>query len=120
MAQYMLSVHTADDATREPRTEAETQESWERISRLEEEMKSRGAWLFSGRLHDAHTATVVRREAGTLVTTDGPYVESKEHLAGFYIIEAQDLDAALEWGSKVTACIESPIEVRPFAGFAQG
>jgi hypothetical protein len=120
MAQYLLSVHTADDAGREPRTEAETHESWQRISRLEEEMKSRGAWLFSGRLHDAHTATVVRKQADTLVTTDGPYVESKEHLAGFYIIEAQDLDAALEWGAKVTACIEAPIEVRPFMGFAQG
>jgi hypothetical protein len=120
MAQYLLSVHTVDDEAREPRTEAEMQESWQRISRLEEEMKSRGAWLFSGRLHEAHTATVVRMELGNLVTTDGPYVESKEHLAGFYIIEAPDLDAALEWGSKVTACIDAPIEVRPFMGFAQG
>jgi hypothetical protein len=63
---------------------------------------------------------VVREQGGELVTTDGPYVESKEHLAGFYIIEAPDLDAALEWGSKVTACINTPIEVRPFMGFAQG
>lgn len=121
MAQYLLSVHTVDDdAAREPRTDAEVQESWRRISSLEEEMKARGAWLFSGRLHDAHTATVLRMDAGRLVTTDGPYVESKEHLAGFYIIEAADLDAALEWGAKVTACIGAPIEVRPFAGFAQG
>jgi hypothetical protein len=55
---------------------------------------------------------------GEVVTTDGPFAESKEHLAGFYIIEAEDLDAALGWASKVTAAINAPIEVRPFAGFA--
>lgn len=120
MAQYLLSVHTVDGESREPITEAEMQESWQQISRLEEEMKPTGAWLFSGRLHEAHTATVVRMEDGRLVTSDGPFVESKEHLGGFYIIEAADLDAALDWGSKVTACIKAPIEVRPFMGFAQG
>jgi len=56
--------------------------------------------------------------SGTNPSTDGPYVEGKEHIAGFYIIEAGDLDAALEWGAKVTACVGAPIEVRPFAGFA--
>jgi hypothetical protein len=120
MAQYLLSVHTADEPTREPMTDADMQEMSERISRLEDDMKARGAWLFSGRLHEAHTATVLRMERGKVVTTDGPYVESKEHLAGFYIIEASDLDAAIEWGSKVTASIGAPIEVRPFAGFARG
>ena len=53
-----------------------------------------------------------------MLTTDGPFAESKEHLGGFYIIEAADLDAALGWASKVTACINVPIEVRPFAAFA--
>jgi hypothetical protein len=51
------------------------------------------------------------------VTTDGPFVESKEHLGGFYIIQAEDLDAALAWASRVTNAIKVPIEVRPFAGF---
>ena len=120
MAQYLLSVHPADDEDREPMTQEQMQESWQRISRLEEEMKSSGTFLFSGRLHEPHTATVVRMEDGRLVTTDGPFVESKEHLGGFYIIEAADLDAALDWGSKVTACINAPIEVRPFLATSQG
>lgn len=117
MAQYLLSVHTVDGETREPMTEAEMQETWQQMSRLEADMKSTGTWLYSGRLHDADTATVVRMEGGNLVTTDGPFVEAKEHIAGFYIIEAPDLDAALEWGAKVTACVKAPIEVRPFMGF---
>jgi hypothetical protein len=119
MAQYLLSVHPVDDEGREAMTEAQMQESWQRISRLEDEMKSTGTFLFSGRLHEPHTATVVRMEDGKLVTTDGPFVESKEHLGGFYIIEAADLDAALNWGSKVTACINAPIEVRPFLATSQ-
>ena len=64
-------------------------------------MKSAGAWVFSGRLHDADTATVVRVANGEILTTDGPFVEAREHLGGFYIIEAADLDAALGWAAKV-------------------
>src|SRR5436309_12685611 len=95
------------------------QHSWQEIQALEAEMKSSGAWVFSARLHEADTATVVRVSNGEVVTTDGPFVESKEHLGGFYIIEAEDLDAALAWGSKVTAAINAPIEVRPFAGWSE-
>ena len=73
-----------------------------------------GAWLFTGRLHEPDTATVVRISGGEVLTTDGPFAESKEHLGGFYIIEAKDLDAALGWASKVTRAINAPIEVRPF------
>jgi hypothetical protein len=77
-------------------------------------MKSSGAWVFGGALHDPDTATVVRVSNGEVLTTDGPFAESKEHLGGFYLIEASDLDAALGWASKVTATIKHPIEVRPF------
>ena len=73
-----------------------------------------------GRLHDADTATVVRLSGGEVLTTDGPFVEAKEHLGGFYIIEAADLDAALGWASKVTRTISAPIEVWPFADTAGG
>ena len=114
MAKYLLATYTAEEAAREPMTEADMQASWERLSKVEEEMKATGTWFFSGRLHDAETATVVRQSGGDVVTTDGPFVEAKEHIAGFYIIEAPDLDAALDWGSKVTACIGKPIEVWPF------
>jgi hypothetical protein len=116
MAQYLLSVHSVEGTPREPMTDEEMQESYKRVLTLEEEMKQSGAWLFSGRLHGPDAATVVRISDGEVLTTDGPFVESKEHLAGFYIIEAADLDAALAWGSKVTRIINAPIEVRPFAG----
>jgi hypothetical protein len=115
MTQYLLSVHTAAGETREPMTEEEMQRAWQPILALEAEMKSSGAWVFSGRLHEADTATVVRMSDGALLTIDGPFVEAKEHLGGFYIIEAVDLDAALAWASKVTRVIMAPIEVRPFA-----
>jgi hypothetical protein len=118
MAKYMLSTHTAEGEPREPMTEAEMQSNWQQLSQVEDEMKASGAWFFSGRLHDPDTATVVRVSGGEVVTTDGPFVESKEHIAGLYIIEAADLDAALGWGSKVTACIKAPIEVRPFMDVA--
>lgn len=114
MAKYMLSTHSVEGAAREPMDEAEMQASWQKLSKVEEDMKSSGAWFFSGRLHDPDTATVVRESGGEIVTTDGPFVESKEHIAGYYVIEAPDLDAALGWASKVTACIHAPIEVRPF------
>jgi len=118
MARYLLSVHSVEGEVREPMTDEEMQQSHKQLGVLEGEMKSAGAWVFSGRLHEPDTATVVRMSDGEVVTTDGPFVESKEHLGGFYIIQAADLDAALAWASKATAAIRIPIEVRPFADFA--
>jgi len=115
MAQYLLSVRSVEGEVREPMTEEEMQQSWQQVSILEKEMMSAGAWVFSGRLHEPDTATVVRVANGEVLTTDGPFMESKEYLGGFYIIEAPDLDAALAWASRVTAAIKVPIEVRPFA-----
>jgi hypothetical protein len=118
MVKYMLSTHTVEGGAREPMTEAEMQAVHRRLSQVEEEMRASGAWFFSGRLHDADTATVVRMSGNEVVTTDGPFVESKEHVAGFYIVEAPDLDAALDWAARVTGCIGAPIEVRPFVDVA--
>ena len=120
MPRYLLSAHTIDGEAREPMTDEQMQHSWQEIQALEAEMMSAGAWVFSGRLHDADTATVVRVAGDDVVTTDGPFVEAKEHLGGFYIIEAADLDAALHWASKVTRTISAPIEVWPFADTAGG
>ena len=120
MPHYLLSVHTVDGATREPMSDEQMQESWQQIQALEEEMKASGAWVFSARLHDADTASVVRVSGGEVLTTDGPFVEAKEHLGGFYIIAAADLDAALGWASKVTRVISAPIEVWPFVDTAGG
>ena len=114
MTQYLLSVHSVEGEARDPMTEEEMRQFMERVSVLEEEMKSTGAWLFGGALHEAETATVVRVSDGEVLTTDGPFAEAKEHLGGFYIIEAENLDAALAWASKTTAAVSKPIEVRPF------
>jgi hypothetical protein len=115
MTRYLLSVHTVEGEARDPMTDEEMQQSYKQVLLIEEEMKSAGAWVFSGRLHEPDTASVVRQSDGDVLTTDGPFAESKEHLGGFYIIEAEDLDAALAWASKVTEVIKTPIEVRPFA-----
>jgi hypothetical protein len=112
-----LSVHSVEGEVREPMTDEEMRQSWKQVGILEQELKSAGAWIFSGRLHEPATATVVRMADGEVVTTDGPFVESKEHLGGFYVIQAEDLDAALAWASRVTDAIKVPIEVHPFAGF---
>jgi hypothetical protein len=115
MTRYLLSVHTVEGEARDPMTDEDMQQSYTQVLLIEEEMKSAGAWVFSGRLHEPDTASVVRQSDGDVLTTDGPFAESKEHLGGFYIIEAEDLDAALAWASKVTEVIKTPIEVRPFA-----
>jgi hypothetical protein len=120
MAQYLLSVHSVAGEVREPMTDEQMQQFYKRVGILEEEMKSAGAWLFGGRLHAPDTATVVRMSGGEVLTTDGPFAESKEHLGGFYIIEADDLDAALAWASKTTAAVMRPIEVRPFWDVSEG
>jgi len=114
MPQYLLSAHSVEGEAREPMTDEEMQQVMERVGALEEEMKSAGAWVFGGRLHDPNTATVVRVSEGEVLTTDGPFAESKEHLGGFYIVEAEDLDAALSWASKTAGCVKTAIEVRPF------
>ena len=118
MTRYLLSTHTVEDEEREPPSEKQMREGFQRLVTIEEEMSESGAWVFSARLHGPETATVVRVAGGDVLTTDGPFAESKEHLAGFYMIDAEDLDAALGWATKVSEAIGRPIEVRPFAGFS--
>lgn len=117
MKQYLLSIHQPDGGTPPP-------EALEKIMRevgaLVGEIRSAGAWVFNGGLHPPSTATVVRLKDGELLTTDGPYVEGKEHIGGLLIIKAPDLDAALDWGRKLARVITLPIEVRPFQGEVPG
>ena len=118
MSQYLLSTYAVEGEVRgSPETPEEMQKFMERITSLETEMKASGTFVFTGRLHDPDAATVVRSNDGDLVMTDGPFVESKEHIAGFYIINADDLDAALAWAGKVVDAIGHAIEVRPFRDF---
>ena len=118
MPRYLLSTHSVEGEQREPMTDEQMRATHQRLTAIEQEMNASGAWVFSARLHGPDTATVVRVAGGEVLTTDGPFVESKEHLAGFYIVDAEDLDAALSWAAKVTEAIDRPIEVRPFAAFA--
>jgi hypothetical protein len=115
MAQYLLSTYTEEsEASRAPSTPEEMQAFMERVAILEDEMEASGTFVFGGQLHGPDAATVLRAGDGDAVMTDGPFVEAKEHIAGFYIIDADDLDAALAWARKVVDAIEHPIEVRPF------
>lgn len=114
MAQYLLSTHVQQGGAGEPMSDAQMRELRERIGELEEEMKAADAFVYSGRLADVDTANVVRVRGGKTLVTDGPFAETKEHLGGFYIVNAKDDDEALSWASKTSACIGRPIEVRPF------
>ena len=114
MSQYLLSMHTIEGETREQPTPEEMGAFMERINALEADMRASGAFVFTGGLHGPDAATVVSKSDGELVMTDGPFAESKEHIGGFYVIAADDLDAALAWAGKVVDAINHPIEVRPF------
>ena len=114
MPQYLLSVHSVDGEAREPMTDEQMREFMRNVGELEQQMNAANALVYSGRLADVDTATVVRVERGETLITDGPFAEAKEHLGGFYIVNAGDLDEALSWASKTSACVGRPIEVRPF------
>ena len=111
MNQYLLSMYQPDG---DPPPSVDLQRIMRDVANLRNEMKAAGAWVFSGGLHAASTATVLRAKGDDVLVTDGPYVEGKEHLGGFTIIRAADLDEALEWGRKTARIITLPIEVRPF------
>ena len=84
------------------------------VDALRTELKDAGAWVFAGGLADPSTATVVRANGDGVLTTDGPFAEGKEHVGGFNVIEAADLDAALEWARKLSLATTLAVEVRPF------
>ena len=115
MSQYLLSTYMVEGEVRGgPSTPEEMQAFMGRIIALEEEMDSTGTFVFGGALHGPDASTVVRHGDEETVMTDGPFAEAKEHIAGFYIINADDLDAALAWADKVADATNHPIEVRPF------
>jgi hypothetical protein len=109
MAQYLLSVYQPDGEAPPGILEPIMRD----LQALSEQMRAAGAWVFSAGLLPASSATVVRHRDGDTLLTDGPYTEGKEHLGGFTIIEAADLDEALFWAGKLAAATTLPIEVRP-------
>jgi hypothetical protein len=112
MTQYLLSVYMVEG---EPTpTEEETQQAYKDVDAFNAELQAKGVWVFAGGLHPADTATVVKVDDGEVLTTDGPFAETKEQIGGFWIITADDLDAALAWAAKGSEACKAPVEVRPF------
>ena len=114
MTQYLLSVHMVEGGD-DPSPE-EVAKMYKDVDVFNEELRVKGAWVFAGGLHPADTATVVTVKNGEVLTTDGPFAETKEQLGGFWIVEAADLDAALAWAAKGATACRGPVEVRPFQG----
>jgi hypothetical protein len=113
MIQYLLSIYQPDGP---PPGNVDLDTIMRDVGALRDEMKEAGAWVFSAGLAPSTTATVVCANGGDVLTTDGPFVEGKEHIGGFTIVNAADLDAALEWGGKLARATTLPVEVRPFQG----
>src|SRR3954451_5456214 len=111
MTQYLLTVMQPSEMTIAPEDLDRIMQDVDTVNRA---MKDAGAWVFSGGLHPPSTATVLRPQAGEVMTTDGPYAEGKEHIGGFTILSAPALDAALAWGRRLAQATTLPIEVRPF------
>lgn len=115
MKQYLLSIYQPDGDPPPPEV---LEPIMRDLAAVNEELRAAGAWVFAAGLHEPGTATVLRLQNGEVLMTDGPYTEGKEHLGGFTVIQAEDLDEALEWGSKFARAITLPIEVRPLQGGA--
>jgi hypothetical protein len=116
MKQYLLSVYQPEGNPPPPEVLDKIMRDLDAVNR---ELEAAGAWVFAGGLHPPSTATVVRVQGGDVLMTDGPFVEGKEHIGGFTIIRAPDLDAALGWGGKLARATGLPVEVRPFQGEAE-
>jgi hypothetical protein len=114
MTQYMLSVHhSGGDLAPLPAEEME--QSFKDVAAFNSELQAEGSWVFAGGLHGPSTATVVRiGDDNSVITTDGPYAETKEQLGGFWVIQAADLDAALALAARGARACRAPVEVRPF------
>ncbi|MER5968375.1 YciI family protein [Streptomyces sp. NPDC002055] len=112
MQQYLLSIYQPDGDPPPPEVLDPIMRD---VRAVNAELEEAGAWVFSGGLHPPDTATVLRPGESEVLTTDGPYLEGKEHIGGFTVIRAPDLDAALGWGRKPARATTLPIEVRPLS-----
>lgn len=114
MKQYLLSIYQPDGPPPAPEVLGPIMRD---LGRLNDEMKAAGVWVFSAGLHPPSTATVLRASDDDVLMVDGPFTEGKEHLGGFTVIKAADLDAALGWGRRLAKVLTMlSIEVRPFQG----
>lgn len=111
MTMYLLSIYQPDGPVPPPEVLTRVMSDLEEINR---DLRATDSWVFAGGLHDPSTATVVRVKNGETLMTDGPFVEGKEHVGGFSVIRAPDLDAAIEWATRFAGVTTLPVEVRPF------
>ena len=112
MPQYVLSVWHDEPYDDVDFNAPDVQRVFAQVSEFNATLESAGAWVFGAGLQPASSATVVRAAGGDVVMTDGPYAETKEQMGGFWVIEAADRDAALDWAGKAAAACERPVEVR--------
>jgi hypothetical protein len=113
MPNYLVAIHHADDYDSSKESEAMHRD----IDVLNEEMVAAGVRIFVGGLQRASGARSIRvKTGGKVIVTDGPYLETKEHIGGFWVLESADLDEALEWGRKAAIACRAPVEVRRFYG----
>jgi hypothetical protein len=111
MAKYLVAIHHPDNYDSSVETEAMSRD----IDALNDEMVAAGVRIFVGGLSPASSAKSLRvRPDGKVLITDGPYLETKEHVGGFWVLEAADLDEALAWGRKAAIACRAPVEVRQF------
>jgi hypothetical protein len=113
MPQYLLSVWHDEPYDELDFSSPDMQRIGPKVSDFNASLERTGAWVFGAGLRPASSATVVRTSGADVSMTDGPYAETKEQMGGFWIVEAADLDAALDWAAKASAACERPIEVRP-------
>ena len=112
MAQFMISVWHEDEYELDF-SSPDAQRQVAQVAAFNADLVDAEALVFAAGLHPRSTAEVMRPEGGSVVTTDGPFAESKEHIGGFWVIEAPDLDAAREWARRGAAACEQPVELRP-------
>lgn len=112
MPQYLVAVYNGPDARR--RTPAEMEPIIAAVGAINTEAQSDGTFVFAGGLHDQTATTTIDPRSGTPVLSDGPYIETKEYLGGFWIIDVPDLDAALAWSQRAAVACQEVLEVRPF------
>ena len=115
MPQFLLSVHGSDDVANYL-TPEDMARAFRDVDALNTDLQATGAWVFAGGLLPASTAKVVRRKDGALLHTDGPFLESKEQIGGFWVIQAADLDEALALAARGSKACRGRVEVRPFHG----
>jgi hypothetical protein len=111
MTQYFISMYQPDGG---PPPQLDMDRVMRDLGAIRDELKASGSWVFAGGLRDSDTATVVRVKDGDTLTTDGPYIEGKEHIGGFNVVNLPDLDAALDVARRMSEATGLPIEVRPF------